>query len=37
MDGGVKLIVDIENSVELLRFFELFYFFNGRLPMTNGL
>ena len=34
---GVKSIVEIENSVELLCIFQMFYYYNGRLPLTNGL
>ena len=34
---GVKSILEIEDSIELLKFFQLFYYFNGRLPLTNGL
>ena len=37
-DGqGVQSIVEIEDSVEHLCVFEMFYYFNGRLPLTNGL
>ena len=34
---GVQSIVEIGNSVELLRLFQMFYYFNGRLPLINGL
>ena len=34
---GVKSIVEIEDCIELLKLFQLFYYFNGRLPLTNGL
>ena len=34
---GVKSIGNIENSVELLLCFQLFYYFNGRLLLTNGI
>ena len=34
---GVESIVDIQNSFEFLRIFQLFYYRNGRLPLTNGL
>ena len=34
---GVKSIVDIEECIELLKLFQLFYYFHGRLPLTNGL
>ena len=30
-------IVEIENSIELLRIFQMFCYFNRRLPLTNGL
>ena len=33
----VKPILEIEDSIELLNLFQLFYYFNGRLPLTNGL
>ena len=33
----VKSIVEIEDCIELLKLFQLFYYFNGRLPLTNGL
>ena len=33
----VKPIVEIEDCIELLKLFKLFYYFNGRLPLTNGL
>ena len=34
---GIQSIVEIENSVELLRIFQMLYYFNVRLPLTNGL
>ena len=34
---GVKSIGNIENSVELLGCIQLFYYFNGRFLLTNGL
>ena len=34
---GAQSIVKIENSVELLGLFQMFYNFNARLPLTNGL
>ena len=34
---GVKSIVEVEDSIELLKLFQVFYYFNGRLPLTNGL
>ena len=30
-------IVEIQNSIELLRIFQMFCYFNRRLPLTNGL
>ena len=30
-------IVEIENSIELLRIFQMFCYFNRRLPLNNGL
>ena len=30
-------LLEIENAYELLTIFEMFYYFNGRLPLTNGL
>ena len=33
----VQSIVEIENSVELLCTFQMFYYFNRRLSLTNGL
>ena len=35
-EWGVKSIVGIEDSVELLKLFQMFYYFNGRLSLTNG-
>ena len=37
MARGVKSVVEIEDCIELLRLFQLFYYLNGRLPLTNGL
>ena len=34
---GVISIFEIQNSVELLQFFDIFYYFNGHLPLTNSL
>ena len=34
---GVKSIVKIEDRIDLLELFQLFYYFNGRLSLTNGL
>ena len=34
---GVESIVNIQNSSELLCIFQLFYYFNGHLSLTNGL
>ena len=37
-DGcGVESVVDIQSSFELLTIFQLFYYFNSRLLLTNGL
>ena len=33
----VKSIVEIEDCIELLKLFQLFYYFNGRLPLKNGI
>ena len=33
----VKSIVEIEDCIEILKFFQLFYYFNRRLPLTNDL
>ena len=33
---GVKSIVEIEDCIELLKLFQIFHYFNGRLPLTNG-
>ena len=32
----VKSLLDIENAFDLLRIFQMFYHFDGRLPLTNG-
>ena len=34
---GIMSIVDVENSVEVLLYFETFYYFNSRLLLTTGL
>ena len=34
---GIESIVNIQNSFELLQIFQLFYYFNGCLLLTNGL
>ena len=34
---GTKSLLEIENAYELLNIFQMFYYFNGRLPLTNGL
>ena len=34
---GVKSLLEIENAFDLLRIFQMFYHFNDRLPLTNGL
>ena len=34
---GVKSLLEIDNTYDLLRIFQMFYHFNGRLPLTNGL
>ena len=34
---GVKSIAEIEDYIELFRLFQLFYYLNGRLPLTKGL
>ena len=34
---GVKNILDVENSLELLNIFQTFYHTTGRLPLANGL
>ena len=34
---GTKSLLEIENAYELLTIFQMFYCFNGRLPLTNGL
>ena len=36
-DCGVKPTLEIEDLNELLKLFQLFYYFNGRLPLTNDL
>ena len=35
--GQVESIVDKQNSFELWHIFQLFYYFNRRLPLTKGL
>ena len=37
MVGAGKSIVEIEDCIEILKLFQLFYYFNGSLPLTNGL
>ena len=34
---GTKSLLEIENAYELLNIFQMFYYFNGRLSLTNGL
>ena len=34
---GTKSLLEIENVYEILTIFQMFYYFNGRLPLTNGL
>ena len=34
---GVIILLEIDNALELLSIFQLFYHNNGRLPLTNGL
>ena len=34
---GVVNLLEIDNALELLSTFQLFYHGNGRLPLTNGL
>ena len=34
---GVKSVVEINDSVALLCIFQMFYYYKGRLPLTNGL
>ena len=34
---SVILLLDIENAYELLTIFQMFYYLNGRLSLTNGL
>ena len=34
---GAKTLLEIENSFELSSIFQLIYYLNGRLPLTNGL
>ena len=34
---GVKSLLEVENAYELLTLFHMFYYLNGRLPLTNGL
>ena len=34
---GAKTLLDIQNSFELLSFFQLLYYLNWRLPLANGL
>ena len=44
LDGGLKTngwrtksLLKIENAYELLTIFQMFYYFNGRLPLKNSL
>ena len=34
---GVKYLLEVENAYELLTVFQMFYYLNGRFPLTNGL
>ena len=34
---GTKSLLEIENAYELLTIFQMFYYFDGRLPLKNGL
>ena len=34
---GTKSLLEIENVYEILTVFQMFYYFKGRLPLTNGL
>ena len=34
---GVRSLLEIDNTYDLLRIFQMFFHFNGRLPLTNGL
>ena len=34
---GTKFLLEIENTYELLTIFQMFYYFDGRVPLTNGL
>ena len=34
---GVKSLLEVENAYELLTVFQIFYYLNGRFPLTNGL
>ena len=34
---GVRSIVEIENSIERFCIFQIFYYYNGKLHLTNGL
>ena len=36
-EWGTKSLLEIENVYDLLIIFQMFYYFNGRLPLTNGL
>ena len=33
---GAKSLLEIESAFDLLHIFQMFYHFNGRLPLTNG-
>ena len=37
MGGRTKSLLEIEKANELLTIFQMFYYFNGRLPLTKGL
>ena len=34
---GIKSLLEVENAYELLTDFQMFYYLNGRFPLTNGL
>ena len=34
---GIKSIIEVKDCIELLKLFQLFYYLNGRLPLTNDL
>ena len=35
--GQAKSLLEIENGFDVLHIFQIFYHFNGRLSLTNGL